>query len=84
MLRKMSIEEHDRTRILWEEVFSDDTPKFLDYYYSEVAKIIRYTICTVEDGAIQSMLHLNPYPTYIEGQGTSDQLYRGCCHAKQL
>lgn len=63
----MSSEKHDRTRSLWEDVFSDDTEKFLDYYYSVVAK--NNQIYTVEeDGAIQSMLHLNPYPTYIEGQ----------------
>lgn len=63
----MSIEKHDKTRMLWEEVFSDDTKKFLDYYYAIVAKNNQIYIVE-EDEAIQSMLHLNPYPTYIDGQ----------------
>lgn len=32
-LRKLDPKEHNRTRRLWEAVFSEDTKKFLDYYY---------------------------------------------------
>ena len=32
-LRRLEEQEHQKTRKLWEEVFSDDTRAFLDYYY---------------------------------------------------
>ena len=32
-IKKLAVEEKGRTRALWEEVFSEDTREFLDYYY---------------------------------------------------
>lgn len=32
-LRRLEEKEHAKTRALWEEVFSEDTKAFLDYYY---------------------------------------------------
>ena len=59
-VRKLRQEEHIRTRRLWEKIFTEDTPKFLDYYYS--VKIKDNEIYVIEDsGEIVSMLHLNPY-----------------------
>ena len=59
-VRKLQPEEHIRTRHLWEEIFTEDTTEFLDYYYS--VKIKNNEIYVVEDnGEIVSMLHLNPY-----------------------
>lgn len=59
-LRKLSIEEHGRTRKLWEDIFTEDTSEFLDYYYSVKAK--NNEIYVIEDdGEIVSMLHLNPF-----------------------
>lgn len=59
-LRKLHPEEHIRTRNLWEEIFTEDTPAFLDYYYSVRTK--DNEIYVIEDGdEIVSMLHLNPY-----------------------
>ena len=64
ILRKLQREEHGKTRKLWEEVFKEDTPEFLDYYYSvKAAENEIYVI--EEDGAIRSMLHLNPYTMRI-------------------
>ena len=64
ILRKLRREEHGKTRKLWEEVFKEDTPEFLDYYYSvKTAENEIYVI--EEDGAIRSMLHLNPYTMRI-------------------
>ena len=59
-VRKLRQEEHIRTRKLWEEIFTEDTPEFLDYYYSVKTK--DNEIYVIEDGEkIVSMLHLNPY-----------------------
>ncbi len=59
-IRKLGQEEHIRTRKLWEAIFTEDTPDFLDYYYSVKAK--DNEIYVIEDkGQIVSMIHLNPY-----------------------
>ena len=69
-VRKLSPEEHIKTRRLWEEIFTEDTPKFLDYYYSVKAK--DNEIYVIEDnGEIVSMLHLNPYEMRVK-----DKIYQ--------
>lgn len=68
--RKLRPEEHIRTRKLWEDIFTEDTPQFLDYYYS--VKTAENEIYVIEDGnEIVSMLHLNPYQMRIR-----DQIYQ--------
>ena len=59
-LRRLEEQEHQKTRKLWEEVFSDDTRAFLDYYYFIKTKENEIWVIE-EDGEIQSMLQLNPY-----------------------
>ena len=60
ILRKQKPEEHSMTRGLWEQIFTEDTEAFLDYYYTE--KIKDNEIYVIEtDRAIRSMMHLNPY-----------------------
>ena len=60
VLRKLKLEEHERTRLLWEEIFQEDTKEFLDYYYS--LKTRDNEIYVIEaQGEIVSMLQLNPY-----------------------
>lgn len=61
-LKKLDASEHGRTRKLWEEVFSEDTKAFLDYYYFLKTRDNEIYVLE-EDGAIRSMLHLNPYQT---------------------
>ena len=57
------------TRRLWEEIFTEDTSQFLDYYYS--VKATNNEIYVIEDGdEIVSMIHLNPYQMRVE-----DKLY---------
>ena len=64
-VRKLRQEEHIRTRKLWEEIFTEDTPEFLDYYYS--VKTSDNEIYVIEDdGEIVSMLHLNPYQMRVK------------------
>lgn len=61
------------TRPLWEEVFSEDSPSFTEYYFR--TKAVRNTtfVCrllSVGDeaaGEIVSMVHLTPYDVTIEG-----------------
>lgn len=63
-VRKLRWEERGKTRKLWEEIFIEDTPEFLDYYYS--VKIAENEIYVIEeDGKIVSMLHLNPYQLQV-------------------
>lgn len=70
LCRKLQQEEHIRTRQLWEKIFTEDTPEFLDYYYS--VKTIDNEIYVIEDGGkIVSMLHLNPYQIRI-----GDKIYQ--------
>lgn len=66
-LRKLNPEEHIRTRKLWEQIFTEDTEEFLDYYYAVKTK--ENEIYVIEDeGRIVSMLHLNPYQMRIGKQ----------------
>lgn len=63
-IRKLEPNEHGSTRALWEQVFVEDTKEFLDYYYTCVTK--KNDIYVIEeDGAIVSMIHLNPYDMHI-------------------
>ena len=53
------------TRTLWEEVFTQDSVKFVDYYYSHKAE---KNICFVikEQNEIVSMVHLTPYDMCVK------------------
>ena len=65
-IKKLTQEEKARTRALYEEVFSEDSLEFVDYYYTEKTK--DNTIYTAErDGEVVGMLHLNPYVLSVEG-----------------
>lgn len=64
-VRKLKPEEHVRTRPLWEEVFTEDTKAFLDYYYYIKTKDNEIYVVE-EDDRICSMLQLNPYQLQIE------------------
>lgn len=66
-IKKLTPAEHFSTRPLYEEVFSEDSKGFVDYYYTEKTK--DNTIYTViEDEKIRSMLHLNPYDVIVNGK----------------
>lgn len=70
ILRKLEQQVHYKTRKLWEKVFTEDTPEFLDYYYSVKTKDNEIYVIE-EDDKIVSMLHLNPYQMRIK-----DKLYK--------
>lgn len=57
---KLELEEHSKTRELWEDVFEEDTESFLDYYYKCMTD--HNCIYGIEEhDQMVSMLHLNPY-----------------------
>ncbi len=63
-VRKLDISEHRQSRRLWEQVFAEDTRAFLDYYYYfKTRDNVIYVI--EEEGAIRSMLQLNPYTMQV-------------------
>ncbi len=65
--RKLKDEEKGSTRRLYEEIFSEDSPSFVDYYYTEKTK--DNTIYVVEEeGGLRAMLHLNPYTLIVNGR----------------
>jgi len=59
--RKLERTEHSVTRPLWEKIFTDDTEKFLDYYYTVKTKDNEIYAAENEQGELCSMLQLNPY-----------------------
>lgn len=62
-----------RVRALWEEVFAEDTSRFLDYYDACVTPTNRIYV-DEKDGEVLSMLHRNPYEVYL-GSKTADVSY---------
>ena len=65
-VRRLRQEEKLRTRPLYEEVFSEDSRSFVDYYYTEKTKD-NVIYAAEEDGQICGMLHLNPYVLSVNG-----------------
>lgn len=72
-VRRLRKEEHEKTRTMWEHIFPEDTPEFLDYYYS--VKTAENEIYVIEDNEeICAMLQLNPYKVRI-GEQTANAHY---------
>ena len=70
-IEKLSKDERQKTRSLYEEVFAEDTKEFVDYYYKNKAPF-NEIFAAVEGDQICGMAHLNPYVLSIdkrEGQG---------------
>lgn len=65
IVRRLDQSEHKKTRPLWEEVFTEDTKAFLDYYYYIKTKDNQIYVVE-EDEQICSMLQLNPYRLKVE------------------
>ncbi len=65
--RKLERWEHDRTKALYETVFSEDKGAFADYYYTWKTK--DNTIYVAEDeSGIHAMVHLNPFEVSVCGK----------------
>ncbi len=57
---KLSPGEHGQTRMIWKEIFPEDTEAYLDDYYAGTA-LQNEIYVTRADKEIVSALHLNPY-----------------------
>ena len=55
------------TRALWEQVFTEDTAAFLDYYYREKIMDAHIHVLKDESGSMISMVHANPYDVMVHG-----------------
>lgn len=65
--------ERKKARKLWEEVFEEDTEKFLDYYETYVADH-NQIFADEEAGEVVSMVQLNPYRVRM-GEAEADSYY---------
>lgn len=71
------------TRALWEEIFTEDSAAFLDYYYSVKTKDNQLqTIRT--DGVLTAMIHWNPYPIPDLRIGGRQLLPGRCRHEERI
>ncbi|MDD2958738.1 MAG: GNAT family N-acetyltransferase [Lachnospiraceae bacterium] len=57
--RKLEASEHEKTRSLYEEVFSEDEASFVNYYYQWKTKDNQIYVAE-EEQEIHAMVHLNP------------------------
>ena len=67
MVNKLDNQGKNSSRSLWEDIFSEDTKEFLDYYYQEKTKE-NEVFGIYEDKQLVSMLHLNPYKLSFQGK----------------
>lgn len=65
MIRYLRQDEKFKSRRLWEEVFTEDSQDFVDFYYEEKAKRNRI-LAAEEEGEILAMLHRNPYDVVVK------------------
>lgn len=63
-IEKLQQTDKSKTRHLYETIFSEDSPSFVDYYYQEKTKD-NQIFALWQDDDIRAMLHLNPYEMYI-------------------
>lgn len=59
--RLLDAAENNRTKALYQAVFSEDSREFVEYYYRCKTRENRIYAVENEGGEIVSMLHLNPY-----------------------
>ena len=67
MLKLLTNSEKINTKEIWEKIFTEDSKKFLDYYYSEKTKDNEIIVKLIKN-EIVSMVHLNPYKIFINNK----------------
>lgn len=65
MIRYLKQEEKERSRALWEEIFTEDSSSFVDFYYSEKTRRNKILVAEEEE-AIVAMLHRNPFDVVVK------------------
>ena len=82
-IRKLDQSEPGKTRSLWEQVFSEDSQEFVDYYY--YIKTKDNTIYVIEeDDEIRAMLQLNPYQVKLQESVVPSYDFRFVYEQKQI
>ncbi len=66
-LGKLEPWEHMRTRALYEEIFTEDDQRFVDYYYKWKTKD-NIIYAAEDEGTIHAMIHLNPFRVSVCGR----------------
>ncbi len=66
-------EEKAETRALYERIFPEDSPRFLDWYYEDRCRD-NIILALQKDGNVTAMLHLNPF-IMRTGRGTAAKVY---------
>lgn len=66
-MAKLALQEHWKARKLWEEVFDEDTERFLNYYDLCMADHNQIFVEKEQDELV-SMLQLNPYRICMNGK----------------
>lgn len=62
----LSQEEKEKSRALYEAIFTEDSKKFVDYYYQYKTRDNKILVLEKEQQLV-SMLHLNPYQMIVNG-----------------
>lgn len=66
--------DYDKSRALWEEIFTDDTKEFLDYYYEYCTRENLIYGIMDDKRKLLSMAQFNPYKVHL-GETTVDTHY---------
>lgn len=80
MIREVTQQEKNRTRQFWEEVFTEDSMSFLDYYYTEKIKDNKILV-EEREGRIVAMLQRNPYCLQFAGRRAASDYIVGVATA---
>lgn len=68
MIRYLEQNEKQRTRVMYEANFPEDSEQFIDYYYEWKSKDNQILVMEGSGGGFQVMLHLNPYEFRMYGE----------------
>lgn len=66
-IRRLYEDEGRCTISLWQDIFAEDSPKFLEYYYKQKTKDNCIYIVE-ENNEVCAMLHINPYDLVVGGK----------------
>ncbi len=80
---KLDGDMQQRTRALWEEVFAEDTGRFLDYYYREKAPRSQIHALFEGNGRAVAMVQLNPYAVRYHGEKRQSYYIVGVATARE-
>ncbi len=80
---KLDGDMQQRTRALWEEVFAEDTGRFLDYYYREKAPRSQIHALFEGNGRAVAMVQLNPYAVLYHGEKRQSYYIVGVATARE-